>query len=764
VDAVVEFLLKYRPAAFARGVLGYDPVLPIWFVLTIAGLAAAIALWSAVKPAQAQALHVRMTLAAMRLATVALLAWCLCRPVLVVAEALKQRNVVAVLIDDSRSMRIADVNDQARAATVLTLAGGADSALLRALATQYQVRVYRTSASGRVSNVAALTFDGARTQLLRAIARVEDELAGTPLSGIVVLSDGAENGSGGDNAPSITDQLATLRARGVPIHTVGIGSARFSKDIEIAAIGGPRHALRNSTVLLDAVINHRGFGGTSLPIVVEDSGRIVASATVRLTRDAESTPVRLRVPKPEPGARLLTVRIPTQPGELISENNARRALLSVRDVREKVLYVEGEPRPELKFARRAVDGDEQLQLVTLLRSARDKYLRLGVSDSLELVNGFPTTRAQLFQYRAIVLGSIEASFFTGDQLRMISDFVSERGGGLLLLGGRDAFAEGGYVGTPLADAMPIDMEVTTLNEGEKLVEVTAVATRDGLRHPALQVASTDSLVAMRWRTLPPLTTVNLLTRAKAGATVLLNGRFGERGLTRPLLVAQRFGRGRVLALGAQDDWRWQMHADIAVDDSTHELLWRQMLRWLVNDVPDQVEAVTDEESAPSDAIAVRAIVRDSGYLRRNGAAVSAMISGPGGTSQEIAFDWAIDRDGEYLAAFVPAANGVHELRVRSVSGAETAQSQPAYVFVAEPVEEYFGAERRDGLLDQLARETGGRTYTPQRAADVARDLTYSQSGATAVRRLDLWDAPLVLIVLLSLLGGEWAIRRRRGLA
>lgn len=763
MDAVVEFLLKYRPAAFTRGTLAYDPLFPVWAVLALGVAAAALAVWGLGRPGRALTRLSRLTLGMLRLATVAVLAWCLCRPILVVAESLRQRNVVAVLVDDSRSMRIADVNDQARAAQVRALAGSADSSLLRALAVRYQVRVYRTSATGRVPSVSALGFDGGRTRLLGAITRVEDELAGTPLSGVVVLSDGAENGSGGEGAPSITDQLATLRARGVPVYTIGIGSTRFAKDIEISALGGPRQALRNATVLLDAVITHRGFGGASLPIVVEDSGRIVASATVRLSRDAESTPVRLRVPTPEPGARLLTVRVPVQPGELVAENNARRALLTVRDRREKVLYVEGEPRPELKFARRAVDGDRQLQLVTLLRSAKDKYLRLGVSDSLELVSGFPTSRATLFGYRAIVLGSIEASFFTGDQLKMISDFVSERGGGLLMLGGREAFAEGGYVGTALADLVPVDMEVSTRSEEERLVEVTAVPTPDGLRHPALQVAGTDSLVALRWRTLPPLTTVNLLTRAKPGATVLLQGRVGDRGLTRPLLVSQRYGRGRVLALGAQDDWLWQMHADIAVDDSTHELLWRQMLRWLVNDVPDRVEAVTDEESGSGDAVQLRAVVRDSGYLRRNGAAVSATVTGPGGAVQEIPFDWAIDRDGEYTASFVPAGDGVQEVRVRAVAGADTTLSPPAYVRVAEPVDEYFGAERRDGLLDQLARETGGQAYTPQRAAEVARDLNYSASGATEVRRLDLWDAPLVLIVLLALLGGEWVLRRRRGL-
>lgn len=764
MDAVVAFFLKYRPAAFARGSLAYDPMLPVWGIVLMAVLATALTSWPVLRGPRGVTPGARLLLVSLRAGTVALLAWCLCRPVLVVAESLAQRNVVAVLVDDSRSMRIADMNGTERAATVRALAGSPDSALLRALAARFQVRVYRTSAAGRIPTAMALRFDGTRTRLLRAIARVEDELAGTPLSGVVLLTDGAENGQGGETEPSVSDQLATLRARAIPVFPVGIGSTQFVKDIEIAALSGPRVALRNATVLLDAVITHRGYGGVSLPLVVEDSGRIVASTTVRLARNDESTPVRLRIPAPHAGGRLLSVRVPVQEGELIAENNARRMVLTVRDRREKVLYVEGEPRPELKFARRAVDGDRQLQLVTLLRSAEDKYLRLGVDDSLELVNGFPTSRAQLFAYRAIVLGSIEASFFTGDQLRMLSEFVSERGGGLLLLGGRSAFADGGYVGTALADAIPVEMTVSTRSERERLVSMTAVPTPAGLRHPALQVAASDSLVAARWQTLPPLTSVNLLARAKPAATVLLNGRTGERGLTSPLLVSQRYGRGRVLALGAQDDWLWQMHADIPVADSTHELLWRQMLRWLVNDVPDRVELTADDVSSPGEAMVLRAVARDSGFLRRNGMIVSAVITGAAGAVQQVPFEWAPDRDGEYTATVVPAAAGLQRIAVRAVSGRDTTDAPISYVHVAEPMDEFFAAERGDGLLEQLARETGGKTYTPQRASEVARDLTYSTSGATEVRRLDLWDAPLVLLVLLTLLAVEWMLRRRRGLA
>ena len=59
--------------------------------------------------------------------------------------------------------------------------------------------------------------------------------------------------------------------------------------------------------------------------------------------------------------------------------------------REKILYLEGEPRFEVKFMRRAVEEDDNLQLVVLQRTAESKFLRLSVTDSLELQFGFPTS-------------------------------------------------------------------------------------------------------------------------------------------------------------------------------------------------------------------------------------------------------------------------------------------------------------------------------------------------------------------------------------
>lgn len=127
-------------------------------------------------------------------------------------------------------------------------------------------------------------------------------------------------------------------------------------------------------------------------------------------------------------------------------------------------------------------------------------------------------------------------------------------------------------------------------------------------------------------------------------------------------------------------------------------------------------------------------------------------------------EWAVDRDGEFRTTYVPDTPGVHELRLQATVGRDTLHGEPAYVRVAPPTTEFFGAEMRPSLLRQIAEETGGRYYSADRAGDIARDMVYSASGATVVQKRDIWDMPVVFLILLATLGGEWLLRRRRGLA
>ena len=316
----------------------------------------------------------------------------------------------------------------------------------------------------------------------------------------------------------------------------------------------------------------------------------------------------------------------------------------MRDGREKILYVEGEPRSEMRFIRAAVEADSNIQLVALQRTAENKFLRLNVDSADELLSGFPKSRAELFQYRAIVMGSIEASFFTHDQLAMLAEFVNVRGGGLLMLGGRRAFGEGGYAGTPLAEVMPIVVTGAAVPDSltffaDLKVELTPLGlqSRRSRKSPeVLRRPSSGGRSCRRW------TTVNHVREIKPGAVVLIKGskpdtgRAGDpgaplRSYEQPVLIYQRYGRGLSVAFTAQDSWLWQMDPASPVDDQAYSQFWRQMLRWLTSDVPNRVVvSLPTDQMNPKNPIAIRATVADSIFIPRNDAKVVAHLTSDSG--------------------------------------------------------------------------------------------------------------------------------------
>jgi uncharacterized membrane protein len=453
-----------------------------------------------------------------------------------------------------------------------------------------------------------------------------------------------------------------------------------------------------------------------------------------------------------------------QEGERISENNAVETLLVVDRRAERILYFEGEPRFEVKFLRRAVQEDDRLDVVTLLRTAQDKYLRLGVRDSTELLAGFPRTRAELFRYRGLILGSIEASFFTHDQLQMLAEFVSVRGGGLLALGGRHSFAEGGWAETPLADVLPVVIDPVAPSDTARFFrEVAVKLTPQGAEHSVLQLRATPDASAARWDSLPALSMLNPIREAKPGASVLLTGA-GEGG-PYVVLAAQRYGRGRAVALTVQDTWLWQMHADIPLEDQTHETLWRQLLRYLVSDVPEPLTVTASADRVePGRPMTVTAEVADSGYVRLNGADVRATIVDPAGAEHEVPLRWTVRHDGEYEGSWTPTMPGLYEIRAAAVQGAEHLGEASTYVEAGDLGAEYFGASLHGGTLHRVAEETGGRYYTPATLRTLPEDVSFTESGATVIEYRDLWDMPVLLLALIAVLSAEWMLRRRRGLA
>jgi hypothetical protein len=210
---------------------------------------------------------------------------------------------------------------------------------------------------------------------------------------------------------------------------------------------------------------------------------------------------------------------------------------------------------------------------------------------------------------------------------------------------------------------------------------------------------------------------------------------------------------------------WQMHADIPLDDQTHETLWRQLLRFLVSDVPAPVAAaVSTDRIEPGRPVVISAEVSDSGYVRLNGADVRATVVDPAGAEHEVPLHWTVRRDGEYQGTYVPATPGLHEIRVAATQGEVPLGAATAYVEAGDVGAEFFGAALQEATLRRIADETGGRYYTPATIRTLPEDVSFTESGATVIEHRDLWDMPVLLVALLGLLSAEWTWRRRRGLA
>ncbi len=757
-ESLFEFLFKYRPLIFDQGELALRGSWAGFLALAAAAGAAYLTLRTYLAVRGNSRPLDRVVLTAIRIAALGVLAFCLLRPVLVLSSVVPQENFLGVLIDDSRSMQIADRDETPRYEFVRQQLGAPESELRAALADRFALRFFRFSGeTDRIAALDELTFGGTRTHLGRALERAHDELSGVPLSGLVVVSDGADNLDGG-----LGESLLPLQAAGVPVFTVGLGREEFERDIQLSRVATPRRVLRGASLAVELVVTHRGYRGETVAVQVEDEGRIVGTEDVVLPADGEPRTVRMRFTAAEAGPRLFSFRVAPQLGEMVTQNNLRQALIVVEDRSKRILYFEGEPRWEVKFLLRGVADDENLHVTLLQRTAENKFFRLGVEGPDELPGGFPTTRADLFKYSGLVLGSIEANYFTPDQLRMIADFVNRRGGGLLMLGSHRSFAQGGYAGTPVADVLPVVLDPLAPDAEESFfAEVRVATTRAGASHAATQIAETEENSVERWDTLPPVTVVNPITEAKPGATVLLTAQPDDL----VVLAFQRYGAGKSLALPIQDSWMWQMHADIPVEDMTHETFWRRLLRWVVDGVPDQVVAhVPQDRVEPDETVTVLADVVDPGFEELNNSTVVAIVTDPAGNITERRMEWTAEKDGEYRTTFGAAGEGFYEVRVEASTDGELLGEDAAYVQVAPSDSEFYDSTMRAPLLRRVAEETGGRFYTADTAAALADDIRYVGSGVTVVEERDLWDMPALLLLLATLVLGEWGYRRFRGLA
>ncbi len=742
-----EFLFNYPLTAYRKGDFLFATGWPVWLlVLLIIAAAAGLAWHIRSKPGRLDR-RKQIILTLVQAAMAALVLFIFWQPALGVRSLRSQQNVVSILLDTSRSMAIGEGEQSRLQQAVAALNDG----VLEALSEKFRVRIYGfTGEVERLKSLEEIPAPGQSTRLGESVAGVLRESAATPLGALVVVSDGS------DNSGSFSRELmAEIRQRKVPIHTVGVGRTEITGDTQLSNVLVASRALPKSRVSAQLTIQHPGEQKQTR-LTVRDGDSIIASKDVSLRRGETVQSEWVDFSAGDPGIRDLRFTLEPLPGEEITGNNSLMRVLDVPRGRKRILYVEGEPRWEYKFARRAVDKDASAKLVTLLRTSTNKYYRQGVESPEDLKDGFPTTREELFAYDGLMIGSFEAAFFTPEQQRMIKDFVSKRGGSLLMIAGRNGLSDGGWAASTVAEALPAKLSSgSTFTREKATVELTA----HGRESLICRLDSDPAKNAKAWEEMPEVADYQRVGELKPAAVVLLEGVRGNERF--PLLMRQNYGRGKTLIFATGGSWRWQM--GLPHEDERHEIFWRQLLRSLAANSPGPVTLSSDRSLYADDSrVKLRAEVRTKEFETANNAIVTAQVTGESDQPVTIEMYPSPEEEGVYEAEFTAAETGAYRIEVSAFLGDDLLGREALHIRRQDGVAEDFSPAQNHALLSKLAEQTGGRYWSLDDVAGLPQEIRFSEAGITARETLDLWDMPALFLLLLGIKAGEWMLRRKWG--
>jgi hypothetical protein len=800
---------------------------PQWIPWAIALVGVLIALSLLSYRSSAMPLGLRGLALAFRACGIGLLVFCWLEPMVSRERPKPQANTVAILVDNSGSMR--PLVEKSGAGSDESSAPYAKSERFQSLVSDDAAWILKASQDFRLRKYlfdAGLTpidtfsewsGSGASSSLTKALESVRQRFRGQPLAGIVLISDGRSTD------PSTVESNEVAVPSDVPIFPVRFAEPRTLQDLRIEEVTVAQSEFETAPVTITASLSHSGFGGSDAVVdLLNASSSVVASQSVRLGSEDQRSSVVFRFRPDTQGvssysliarsksdtqwthAQLLANPSHPSRAEITLGNNHRYQVVDRGTGPYRILYLAGRPSWEFKFLRRALDEDAEISLTSLIRIAKKElkfsfrdskmestnplfsgfedlseeekeqynepvFARLGVRQAGELQKGFPKDAEELFDYSAVILDDLEHDFLTLDQQQLLRQFVALRGGSLMVLGGQESMRGKGFRNSVLGQLLPVygdDQPAEWFVPEAGLDPVETIRfdlSREGLLQPFLRLADNPEDERKRLDAMPGFQVWNRTTQIKPGASVLVEGELSDQSRL-PILIAQRFGRGRTAAMMLGDYWRWGLQFD-GEGPSPLFQSWRQIVRGMIADVPKAIQVRMEVDPENLRSAKVIASVAGPDFQAIDNAAVEVEFRIPDGTTTQSRAQPSLEKVGEYTSSVLMTQPGVYTASVAARGADDSSLGQATTGWVYEPAAaEFAKIGSNDLYLERLARESGGRVLSTSQLEALASLIPSDKVPIREVRIDPFWHSYWILLLAIAFLVSEWLIRRRYGLA
>ena len=777
--------------------------LPGWAVVLGIGIVIGVTVFVYLRMTQPIHPRYRFLLIAMRVCAASILLCCLLAPVIIEKKDITPPTHLSVLVDTSKSMNLVDASmsetSVSRLSRVNELLFNEQGRFLQALRDRFEVHLYPFDTGLHQSTPLPQNLDaealpafepnGALTDIRTAIGEAAAAWKGQNTAGILLITDGGHN-SGQFPVEDVT-------VLNVPVYAIGVGSVEPPKDIQIQHIDYTPVAYTNHESIIRVTVVQTGYTGKTTRLSLREMTRktLVDTATLTFNQSSNATPasattkqiVELKLTPQVEGNFQYTVELPVLDGELTEANNQKTFSVKVVKAKLNVFYLEGRPRWEYTYLKRALQRDPDIEATCaiLLKNTSKRFPP--TNSVLSRLDGyypqttptsetprFPETQTQLSKYDVLILGDLGEEHLTTTQQRAIVDFVEVQGKPVIFLPSRRMLGMNGLRNTELAQLLPIEIPSNGCRRHD--TEFIVQPTPSGMFHPMLQLMDaqqnqTSTLAsnnAAAWRNMPALSRSFSGFRLRGGATPLM-----ETGRGAPILILQRTGLGKSLLIAAEGLWNWDFGVNTFKDTSYQDLysrFWAQVLRWMATNTDDEkLHLTTDADSyAIGDTATVTAYLYSEAYrATQTDATVQFEVVPPEGATFQLQIrgitETATDIGNLYSTQFSLLQNGTYRIRATARTANQTLGEDRIDIHVHPQLAELEVPQLNEDLLKKLASETSGAYFAIADAEALPENVAKVQNSVFVDAERELWSHPLILIMVVGLLGTEWFLRKRIGL-